>query len=208
MKQALYKDIARSVRDHTETLRTKSVEAVESVLDPLVDHEKALDIRTLGGFSTWHLGHWAISVSNDGDKRASNVVLRVPTTELALIRRKGSQDELREIDSVIDLATLAIGESVRIDAWGYSISGYQLDDVELVHSEGDGSISVKRPLAEPWFHISNYWFFYMVLGVVPLVVVALTLLERRLSGTKGDEQDQDDHDEEPTETEAEDEGAA
>jgi hypothetical protein len=109
----------------------------------------------------------AVDIVNTGGLPVKEVSLRLPGSRMAIIEKEDGTKTTDETGPIIEVGTVGAGQKVKVVAWSDVFSLLSMDEPELFHANGPGSISIK---GEPTFgeFLSENSF--------PLITITIVLL--------------------------------
>jgi hypothetical protein len=140
-------------------------------------------------------GIYFVDIVNNGKETASSVRLYLPDTKLARIEREGAATEEIEASGRVELKAIQPSEAVSVTAWvDSSISRFDLENIKLSFTQGEGVINVLHPTGEPWASLPQKWvsyIYFLLIIVVGIIALAIIYIEYRGSSKKSDSNNND-----------------
>jgi hypothetical protein len=117
-------------------------------------------------------GYWEGIISNNGDKTATGITLKLPNAKLISINKEDLAPQTLEINEIISFEKIKPQEQIKFYAWTTaSPSQYLAKSIRLTHDSGLGEINISIPLGPFWQWLYKWRLIITVLLFIALVTV-------------------------------------
>jgi hypothetical protein len=137
-------------------------------------------------------GYWSARLANNGSTTLTGVVVNLPGTTYASIRREGVEPVFGDSSDVITVGSMRPGEVVGVQAWSrYGTSVYHARDVRVTHERGIGDTVIYAPvgwigqIADRYWPLVAWLLFSGLAGTAIMVIGQY--LDKRSRTTRGTE---------------------
>ncbi|MBP3985729.1 hypothetical protein J5837_15065 [Pseudoxanthomonas helianthi] len=129
--------------------RYASFDLSSSLKNELWEKRKA----TLSSYS----GYWEAEIKNTGSLPVKGVILRLPYTLVATIKREGGESTVDSKGPAVELGDLQAGETARVIAWMGNYYSFMSDKPSLYYVDGPGAITLKyEPSILEWLEVNIF----------------------------------------------------
>lgn len=116
-------------------------------------------------------GYWFAEVKNKGNSSCTGVSLRLPHSEIFMIKRENLEPVISVSKQVGFIGNLAPLEEVMVYGWTSGYEGPRFKDksmIRLTYDKGIGIVILKLPLRDYWYWISKHWLLILFLWTIIL----------------------------------------
>lgn len=114
-------------------------------------------------------GCWFAEVKNKGDSSCTGVSLRLPHSEIFMVKRENLEPVISSSEQVCSVGSLAPLEEVMVYGWTSGYEGPRFKDrsmIRLTYDKGIGRVILKLPLRDYWYWVSKHWLLILFLWAI------------------------------------------
>jgi hypothetical protein len=121
-------------------------------------------------------GCWSAKVQNKGNLACTGVYIRLPYSEIFVVKREGFEPIISVSKTVVSIGKLSPLEEVMVYGWtsGHKeITFKNKSAIRLIYDGGVGRVVLKLPLAHYWYYFSKRWVLLLILWTIVLCAIML-----------------------------------